>query len=389
VDTEFADRPALRAELLGVLGSAYNNIGLTDEAVSHHSRSVELSRSVYGDRSTEVASRLIALSGAHRTNRNSVPALPAAREALAIRRAALPEGDTAVASALVELARVRIMHNEADSAEPLLREAIDIYRTRAGGYADRRYATTLTDLAQVRRMLGDSEHAARLYEEAMPSIRASGNTDYSTQLNNYAYLLRTLGDYSGAEPLYREALEIITRLHGRGHPRASNVGTNLASVLHEQGKREEVIALLRENVAAANAQWPGGHWRVGAEHAALGRALLRYRRFDDAFIHLRQAHDVYSRLLGESHLWTYYIEATLAAGYVANGQAGQSQPYLDGFYRHRVEDRRAIADPTAEQAFLNLMQPFVYVLRDLELETEAERFGALLQPQEQPSAGNR
>lgn len=81
--------------------------------------------------------------------------------------------------------------------------------------------------------------------------------------------------------------------------------------------------------------------------------------------------------------------ATLAAGYVANGQAGQSQPYLDGFYRHRVEERRAIADPTAEQAFLNLMQPFVFVLRDLQLDAEAERFGALLKPYEQPSAGNR
>ena len=388
VDAEFADRPALRAELLGVLGNAYNNIGLTDEAVSHHTRSVELSRSVYGNRSPEVASRLIALSGAHRTNRNSVPALPIAREALAIRRATLPEGDTAVASALVELARVRVLSNEADSAEPLFREAIDIYRARAGD-GDRRYATTLTDLAQVRRMLGDPEGAARLYEQAMPTIRASDNTDYSTQLNNYAYLLRTRGNYSGAEPLYREALEIITRLYGRGHPRASNVANNLASVLHEQGKREEVVALLGENVAAANAQWPGGHWRVGAEHASLGRALLRYRRFDEAFIHLRQAQDVYSRLLGESHLWTYFIEATLAAGYIANGRAGPSQQYLDGFYRHRVEDRRAIADPTAEQAFLNLMQPFVYVLRDLQLDAEAERFGALLQPYEQPSAQNR
>jgi tetratricopeptide (TPR) repeat protein len=238
-------------------------------------------------------------------------------------------------------------------------------------------------------MLGDPEDAARLYEQAMPTIRASDNADYSTQLNNYAYLLRTLGDYSGAEPLYREALEIITRLYGRGHPRASNVGNNLASVLHEQGKREEVVALLRENVAAANAQWPGGHWRVGAEHASLGRALLRYRRFDEAFIHLREAHDVYSRLLGESHLWTYFIEATLNAGYIANGQAGPSQPYLDRFYRHRVEDRRAIADPTAEQAFLNLMQPFVFVLRDLQLDAEAERFGALLRPYEESSAVNR
>ena len=388
VDTEFADRPALRAELLGVLGDAYKNVGLIDEAVTHHARSVELSRSVYGNRSPEVANRLIALSAAHRTNRSSDQALPAAGEALAIRRATVPERDTAIATALVELARARIAHNEADSAEPLLREAVEIYRMRAGR-DDRRHASALTDLAQVRRMQGDPEHAARLYEEAIPLLRASGDPDFSTQLNNHAYLLRTISDYAGAEALYREALEIVTTGHGRGHPSASNVRNNLASVLHEQGKSEEVVAVLREGVAAASDQWPDGHWRVGAQHAALGRALLRYRRFDDAFVQLRRAHEIYSRLLGERHVWTYYLEATLAAGYIASGQPGQSLQYLDDFYRHRVEDRRAIADPAAEQAFLNLMQPFVYVLQDLELDAEAERFGALLQANHGAGGGDR
>ena len=384
VDTEFADRPALRAALLDVLGNAYKNVGLVDEAVTHHARSVDVSRSVYGNRSSEVANRLIALSSAHRINRDFALAVPAAEEALAIRRATAPAGDTSIASALVELARARIGHNEPDSAESLLREAIGIFRAHAGR-DDRRHASALTDLAQVRRMQGEPEHAARLYEEAIPLLRASGDPDYSTQLNNHAYLLRTLGDYPRAETLYREALDITTRLHGQGHPRASNVRNNLASVLHEQGKSEEVVAVLREGVAAASVQWPEGHWRVGAQHAALGRALLRYRRFDDAFVHLRQAHEIYGRLLGASHLWTYYLEATLAAGYIASGQPGQSRQYLDAFYRHRVDDRRAIADPAAEQAFLNLLQPFVYVLRDLELDAEAERFGALIPS----SGGNR
>jgi eukaryotic-like serine/threonine-protein kinase len=388
VDTEFADRPALRVALLDVLGNAYKNVGLIDEAVTHHARSVDVSRSVYGNRSPEVANRLIALSDAHRTNRSSAQAVPAAQEALTIRRATVPAGDTAIASALVELARARIEHNEPDSAESLLREAIGIYRAHAGR-DDRRHASALTDLAQVRRMQGEPEHAARLYEEAIPLLRASGDPDFSTQLNNHAYLLRTLGDYARAEMLYREALEIITRLHGRGHPRASNVRNNLASVLHEQGKSEDVVAVLREGVAAASVQWPGGHWRVGAQHAALGRALLRYRRFDDAFVHLRQAREIYGRLLGERHLWTHYLEATLAAGYIASGQPGQSRQYLDDFYRHRVDERRAIASPAAEQAFLNLMQPFVYVLRDLELNAEAERFGALVQTSDPASGGSR
>ena len=385
VDVEFADRPALRAELLSVLGSAYGNLGLTEQAVEHLTRSVELSRDVHGNGSPEVAAALLKLSGAHRTARNAAEGASAAREALDIRRATAPPGDTAIASALVALARAQMELNLPDSAVPMLREALEQYR-ESGGENHLRYASTLTDLARVRRMQGAPEDAARLYREAIPMIRATGRTDFAVELNNYAYLLRTLQDYAGAEPLYREALEISTRLYGRGHPSSLNISNNLGSVLHEQGKRDDVIALFQENVTAAQAQWPNGHWRVGAQHATLGRALLRYRQFDEAFAQLRLGHEAYSRLLGPDHAWTYDLEATLAAGYVANGQAERGQPYLDRFYLGRVEDRRAITDPTSERAFLNRMQPFVYVLRDLELHREAERFAALLPAHAQPAS---
>jgi tetratricopeptide (TPR) repeat protein/tRNA A-37 threonylcarbamoyl transferase component Bud32 len=388
VETEFADRPALQAELLAVLGSAYSNLGLTRQAVEHFARSVELSRVAHGDRSEEVAERLINLSAAYRAHRDPGAAVPLAREALAIRRATLDPMDPAVADALQELAVVHSERNQADSAAALLGEALDIYRTGVSA-DDPRYVHALVDLAQVRRMQGDLEDAAQLYEEAVPKLRRMGDNSLALPLNNYAFLLRTLGEFARAEPIYREGLEISTRLYGRGHPRSLLLANNLAAVLHELGDERGAEVLLRENVAAAHAQWPDGDWRVGAEHAALGRMLLRDHQWDDAFEQLREAHAVYSRFLGADHLWTYFIEATLAAGHVARGRADLGQPYLDRFYQYRADNLPDPNDRAAQQSLTQLVIPFVNVLEDLDLQSEADRFRSLIAPRTSASDGGR
>ena len=382
VDAEFADRPVLQAELLAVLGSAYRNLGLFDEAIEHMTRAVERSRTAHGDRSDEVARRLTQLSGVYRSEREWDPAITHAQEALEIRRATLDRADPGLVESVLALARARIGLGQPDSAEPLLREAIDVMR-RDPTADERLYALALIDLAQARRVQEAYEEAARLYEEAIPKLRAlnAGRSELIVPINNHAFLLRTMGDYVEAEALYREALEISAEVYGRGHPGTLMVANNLASVLHEQDDADGVAAVLRDNVTAASAQWPDGHWRVGVAHASLGRALLRFRRWDEAFAALREAHEVYNRTIGADHLWTYFVEAALAAGYLASGQAERGQPYLDRFYQQRAEHPPDASNAGAVQDFNGHIEALVFILEDLDLDREAERFRTLIQSQ--------
>jgi serine/threonine-protein kinase len=376
VSREFADRPVLQAQLYEVLGSAYGNLGLTRNAMGNLGLSVALTREAVGDRSPELAHRLAMLSVAVRADRHASAALPFAREALEIRRSLFGESDTTVAYSMVTLALVHTDLDQVDSSVFWLEQARDIYR-RTIGEDDRRYVTTLTNLARAYRGAGRLREAAQLYQEAIPRLRELGS-DYATELNNYAFLLRTLGDYAGAEPLYREGLEMIANVYGRGHPQALQVATNLASVLHLQGKRDDAEAALRDNVFAAEAQWPDGDWRVGGAHASLARFLLRTGRFDEALTVFGTAHAIYLRFFGADHMWTWFLEATVAAGYLASGRPDIGQPHLDRFYQNRVD--YPPRNPAEEQALVNLVQPFVAALEDLNLDAEAERFRALIEP---------
>ena len=387
VESEFAQRPALQAGLFQVLGSAYANLGLLDQSIELHRRAVELTRAEFGDRSDAVAERLLVLSAALRANRDARGALPVAREALELRLERLGADDPGVAEALAELARDWSLVGQPDSAEPLLRRAIEILRPRPG-VDDSGYVSTLLALAPVRRAQGALDDAERLYDEAIPKFRALGGagTGLAIHLNNHAFLLRTRGEFARAEPPYREALNIHAALHGRGHPNSLLVATNLAAVLDELGDLAGAEAVLRENLEAAKAQWPDSHWRVGAQHEALGGVLLRRRQWDEGLTHLGEARDVYREVLGARHLWTFFVEATMAAGHVARGRADLGQPYLDRFYQYRVEALRQPGDHAAQQDLINLLTPFVRLLEGLALDREAARFGALLSPPE-PNAG--
>lgn len=388
VDTESAERPALQASLLQVLGSAYANLGLLDQSVEHHRRAVELLRQVHGDRSEEVASGLLELSVALRANREAEAALSPAREALDIRLERFGPDDGRTAEAMAAVGNMKFNFGEPDSAEVWIRRALDVQRAE-GGVNDSTYVRTLLALAPVRRAQGALDDAERLYEEAIPKFRAFGGAkrDLAIHLNNLAYLLRTKGEYARAEPLYREALDITTGLFGRGHPNSLLLANNLASVLHSQGDTAATLEILANSASAARAQWPQDHWRVGSAFSVLGTAQLRLGRVEDAFASLREARRIYVDVLGTDHDWTFFVEAKLAAGHVAAGRDSIGQPYLDQMYRY-LRDRDRTPDTPAGRDLLGHIQPFVLVLKDLDLRGEAERFESLLPQQQDQSEGS-
>ena len=379
VESEFADRPDVQAELLSVMGGAHSNLGLLDEAIELHERSVALRREVYGDRDEQLAEGLGALNVAHRRNRDFEAALPLVREVLEIRRDVFEPDHPLIADALAGLGLVLRDLGRPDTAEVLLREALEI-RARVQGEESADYTDGLLALAYVLRAQNKLDEAEVLYREAIPRKRArSGGPDsgLAVDLNNLAFLLRVKEDFAGAEPLYREAMEINAQLYGRGHPTTLLLGTNLLSVLDAMDRFEEADSLQLASVVAAEAQWPDGHSRVGHQYGALGRLRLNAGDAESAEEPLLEQIRILEQNSGLYANETSFARAELALAMILTGREQEGRPVLDELYRW-VSFTRDEGGGAIDRSLAIEVSQLLFLLEGTGLLEDAERFRKLM-----------
>lgn len=379
VDRELAHRPEIQSELLLVLGNAWGNLGLADEGLPVMERALAIREERFGEGSEEVAEALIEMAGVLRRNERSHESLSLSERALAIRRALHPRDDPRLADALTAVGQALVDDERPDSALVLLRQALEI-RRRAPADGDALVHSQLA-LAYGLRRAGRLDEAEALYEDVIPRYRAlpeSQPVEVATYLNNLAYLRRVRGDFAGAEELYREALGLLTTRIGAGHPRSLTVWANLASALYEQGLAEETAEVLQARAAAAEGQWPDGHWRVTSAKRSVADFLLKEGRWREAEPLHRAVAEDYEERFGPLHDYTSFAYARIAVIRLLEGDTVPGRRFLDRLHGY-VEEQRAAGGGRLSVSQRDLTEQFVSLLEDTGPVDELERFSALLQ----------
>jgi len=164
-------------------------------------------------------------------------AVPLARQALAIRKAALGERHPDTATSLNNLAFLLASQEDYAAAKPLLEQALAINKAVLG----ERHPTTATSLNNLAALLwtqGDHAAARPLYEQALAlrkAVLGERHPDTAASLNNLAMLLQAQGDYAAAKPLLEQALALCKAVLGERHPTTATSLNNLAFLLEAQG----------------------------------------------------------------------------------------------------------------------------------------------------------
>ena len=345
IDTALADQPAVRARMLLAIGRAFTGLGRYSRADTLLAESLRLERELRGPDDLRVADVLRARGSNFRISRNFRAADEVLHEELRTRLANGPVRDTVLAGVLENLASTRRDIADVDSAVSLIRRAVALRRA-SGDTVSASYANALLTLAFVLRAAGSLDSAETIYREAIQRrIARLGPDDYTlaSPYNNLGFLLRTRGDFAAAEAEYRHAVRIVHRVLGAGHPTSLMLTSNLASALEFQEKFDEVESIGRERIAAAEQQWPEGHWRVGAAYQAQGQFLLRMDRAAEAVDPLRRAAGSYTASLGPDHTWTVMARVWQGVALLLLGETRQAEalmaPALD-----RLTSRRASLD---------------------------------------------
>jgi tetratricopeptide (TPR) repeat protein len=185
-----------------------------------------------------------------------VAALPLARQALEVRRAALGEAHPSFATSLDHMAQIYMEMSDYAAALPLSRQSLEVRRA-ALGEAHPSFAISLSNLAHVYRVMGDHAAALPLCRQALEVTRAAlgeAHPVFATCLNNLAQMYQDMGDHAAALPLARQSLEVTRAALGETHPDFARGLNNLADLSVALGRPFEALLLFQQAIAVENRQ---------------------------------------------------------------------------------------------------------------------------------------
>lgn len=291
VPRKFRGLPRVEAAIRIVIGDAYRDLGLDEEACKHYQQAVALRRSALGQaapETLEAANRLgdalassgkpreaeavfrdtIALAGSsqpaqraavHARFSQAMMAAAAKRQgALDLLRTSIEEmrvlegpSDANVLAGLNQLAVLQLEAGNAAQAQGLFREILDT-RTKRLGAAHPDTLASMSELGMfyfLRSRHAEAEEFLQRSAEGMEAVLGPSHPVTLSTLNNLTILYTRQGRYPQSEMLRRRILEGEQKLRGPEHPDTLAAAHNLASACQLNGKYAEAAKLYEQTLA--------------------------------------------------------------------------------------------------------------------------------------------
>jgi serine/threonine-protein kinase len=332
-DRDFANLPALRVEILGLIGDLERRSGNPERAREPLEQAAAMARQQFGpgDKRTLHVEYLIA---------EQADALGHFREGAArLQRAvddfhigAQPESADEV-QALAWLAGLYERTGETDRAVALGGQTLALAR-RVLAPGDAALDEALTNVGWILMDAGRAADSEPLLGEALASKRrrlGEQHADVADAMDMLATALLRLGRYGEAEALMRAAVAIDARAYARPHARVVWHLGDLGVVLVLQGKLDEGADCYRRALAMDRALFPGGDLNGATTLANIARVRLDQGLYVEAEAAMREAIAQKTRLLGVDYAdnGDDYDEVNLARMLIPLGKLDEAQLWLD------------------------------------------------------------
>ena len=261
IESGLTSDPELQAQMMGIMGQVYGNLGLYGRA------HVLLART------------------------------------LALRRKTLGEGNEKTLGAADSLALNLNREGRYPDAEKLQRETL-LWRRSALGPQHRDTLRSMSSLANTLALAGRYRDAEKLQRETLEVQRRVLGPENSETLRSATNLANTLnreGNYREAESLQRSTLEAQRRVLGAEHPETLGSLGNLAHTVYREDRYPEAEKLLTETLDSRRRVQGPEHPDTLVALTDLAACLKREHRLGDAEKLERQALEIQQRSLGPEH----------------------------------------------------------------------------------------
>jgi serine/threonine protein kinase len=322
IGSELSNQPAIKADVLDTIGSAYLGLGLPEDAQPLIEQGLELRRSLFGNDSAAVASSLYSLNRVYSDSGDLARAETLARQSLDINERKTGSASVATAASLCRLGVIQKQKDELAAAEKLFQSCLDIRRARLGQHHES-LTTPLDNLAQIASHRNDNVLAEKYLSQALEIdrlTRSEEHPQYIRHLVRLAIVTHDLGATDQAEPMFRRAVELSERVLGPEHPDTIDTMSALGSFQMETGRLAAAEQTL-SRVLEINRRVRPDHFYVGNDLENLGRLAFRKHDFARAEQYLNEALVVYRRKLPPT---SGFIASTLTM--LGRTQVEQNRP---------------------------------------------------------------
>lgn len=327
IDTGLAKDPELQAQMMSIMGSVYEKLGLYARAESLQERALEIRRRVLGPKHVDTLKSASLLAFDLDKEAHYADAEKLERETLEIQARVLGLEHPDTLATRYNLALTLRKEGRQVEAEKLNRETLDIRRRVLGPENLDTVAsmeTVALDLMRERRY----DQAEKLERETLEMRRrmlGSEHPDTLMAMSNLGIILHREALYAEAEKLDRDTLAIRRRVLGPEHPDTLAIMNNLAMELRREGKYAEADNLGHATLEIERRVLGTEHPLTLSTMGNLANSLDSEGRYAEAENLDREILDIRRRVSGPEHPDTLRAMENLAADLKQEGHYAEAE----------------------------------------------------------------
>jgi serine/threonine-protein kinase len=335
VETELADQPEVKAEMLTTIGRTYMVLAKYDKAATYLREAYQANLKLYGPTRLETATVMYGLANLSYATGDYAAAESWFDKAVLAYRLHAKDANfefRQLCAVLSDAAFVMRARGRLNDAERLWREALS-YAPRTPASYRNNLIVNKSFLAQLYLDRGDVPKADAMASEASQQLRAVGNPFPLAQaLIDLGNVRRFQHRYPEAESLIEEGTKLFAKSQGEDHPNVAFGLTSLSAVYYDERRYDLAEQDARKALVIAEKSSKTSHVYVRAS-GILGRILTATRRPAEAEPLLRETLKVLEPRVPRQSNPMATMLGNLGDCLVAQARYAEAEPLLKESYQ--------------------------------------------------------
>ncbi len=338
--TGLAKDPEVQSQMMQVMASTYQNLGLYPRAHELAKRALDSRLSLLGPDNQKTLESMTQLGFILDREGHYAEAEKLERQAFAGKRRILGAEDPLTIETMDDLANALGHEGHYDEAEKLDREAIEA-GTRKLGAENEQMLRATADLGVALWNQARYAEAEKVYRQLVDvERRVLGPDDPRTlkAMGNLGLTLKSQGRVVEAEPLYREVLANAQRVLGPNHPDTAFDMDRLADLLSTEGRLADAEKLTREELAIRSRTLGPEHTRTLVAKINLSDELFKEGHIRVAETLQREVLETQIRIRGSENVNSLIFETYLARTLNKEGHYAEAEKLARETYEVQRRD---------------------------------------------------